>query len=148
MIRIVVPPLRGRPEDIAELAQHFWREAAARVGSRAMLGREALAALARYDWPGNVRELQNALAALAVTAPRRGTLSCAALPVGIVQCGADALTLDEARRRFDASFVRGALARAGGCRSRAATDLGLTRQGLAKLMERLGIVAAADTLRA
>jgi Fe-S cluster assembly ATP-binding protein len=118
------------------------------IGSRAMLGREALAALARYDWPGNVRELQNALAALAVTAPRRGTLGCAALPVGIVQCGADALTLDEARRRFDASFVRGALARAGGCRSRAATDLGLTRQGLAKLMERLSIVAAGDTLRA
>ena len=36
-------------------------EATARVGSRATLGPETLAALARYDWPGNVRELENAI---------------------------------------------------------------------------------------
>jgi DNA-binding NtrC family response regulator len=146
VIRIDVPPLRGRPEDIAELAFHFWREAAIRVGSRAVLGREALAALARYDWPGNVRELQNAMAAMAVAAPRRGTLGPAALPAGIAHVDSDGLTLDEARRRFDAGFVRGALARAGGSRSRAATELGLSRQGLAKLMERLGIALPRETM--
>jgi DNA-binding NtrC family response regulator len=148
VVRIEVPPLRGRPEDIAELAQHFWQQAAARVGSRAVLGREALAALARHDWPGNVRELQNVLAAVAVAAPRRGTLGPAALPAGIGQVDGDALTLDEARRRFDAGFVRGALARAGGCRSRAASELGLSRQGLSKLMERLGIATPTDTIEA
>jgi DNA-binding NtrC family response regulator len=146
VIRIDVPPLRGRPEDIAELAEHFWRQAAARVGSRAILGRETLAALARYGWPGNVRELQNAMAAMAVSAPRRGTLGVAALPAAIGRADGDGLTLDEARRRFDAGFVRGALARAGGSRSRAATELGLSRQGLAKLMERLGIAAPGDTI--
>jgi DNA-binding NtrC family response regulator len=145
VIRIDVPPLRGRPEDIAELAAHFWQQAAARVGSRASLGREALAALARYEWPGNVRELQNAMAAMAVSAPRRGTLGISALPAGIGRVDNDGLTLDEARRRFDAGFVRGALARAGGSRSRAATELGLSRQGLAKLMERLGIAVPGDT---
>ena len=72
VIRIVVPPLRDRRDDIPLLAEHFWQAAAARVGSRAMLSPQSLAALARHDWPGNVRELQNVLAALAVRAPRRG----------------------------------------------------------------------------
>ncbi len=148
VIRIDVPPLRGRPEDIAELAAHFWQQAAARVGSRATLGREVLAALSRYEWPGNVRELQNAMAAVAVSAPRRGTLGVAALPAGIGRVDGDGLTLDEARRQFDAGFVRGALARAGGSRSRAASELGLSRQGLAKLMERLGIATPRDTIGA
>ena len=69
VVRIAVPPLRERREDIPLLAEHFWRDATARVGSRATLGAATIAALARYDWPGNVRELQNVLAALAVRTP-------------------------------------------------------------------------------
>ena len=141
VIRIDVPPLRGRPEDIAELARYFWARVTERIGSRAVLGADALGALARHDWPGNVRELQNVLAAMAVSAPRHGALGSGALPAGIGQRSSDGLTLDEARRRFDQGYIRAALARAGGSRTRAATDLGLTRQGLAKLIERLGIAA-------
>jgi DNA-binding NtrC family response regulator len=47
--------------------------------------------------------------------------------------------LDEARRLFEERFVRAALARNGGRRSVAASELGLTRQGLAKIMNRLGL---------
>jgi transcriptional regulator with AAA-type ATPase domain len=140
VLRIEVPALRARPDDITELARHFWARAAARVGSRAVLGPDALAAFARYDWPGNVRELQNALAALAVGAPARGIVRASALPaqICIAESGV-ALTLDEARRRFEAGFVRAAIARAGGSKGRAAADLGVTRQGLAKLLDRLGL---------
>jgi len=48
-------------------------------------------------------------------------------------------TLDEARRRFDAAFVRDALHRTGGRRGETARQLGLSRQGLIKLMIRLGL---------
>ncbi len=143
VLRIVVPPLRDRRDDVPVLAEHFWREATRRIGSRAALGTATLAALARYDWPGNVRELQNVLASLAVRSPKRGVVSPAALPALFDGARADdSWRLHEARRTFDARFIRAALARSGGHRSRAADELGLTRQGLAKLMIRLGIVEA------
>ena len=141
VIRVFVPPLRSRPDDIPVLAAHFWGQFTARVQSRCTLAPETVAALARYDWPGNVRELQNVMAALAAAVGVRGSVGPAHLPAVIAgqSPGGAAPTLDEARRTFEARFVRAALARAGGRRGQAASDLGLTRQGLAKLMARLGI---------
>jgi len=141
VLRIVVPPLRERAEDVPLLARALWKRAADHVGTRATLSDRTLAALSRYDWPGNVRELQNVMAVLAVTAPRRGTVGPSGLPASIARAALDdqAVTLDDARRRFEERFVRAALARAGGHRGRAAAELGLTRQGLAKLISRLKI---------
>ncbi len=141
VIRILVPPLRSRPDDIPVIAAHFWRQFTARVHSRCTLAPETMAVLARYDWPGNVRELQNVMAALAAAVGSRGCVGPGHLPAVIAgqSPGGNAQSLDEARRTFEARFVRAALARAGGRRAQAAGDLGLTRQGLAKLMARLGI---------
>jgi DNA-binding NtrC family response regulator len=140
VLRIAIPPLRDRREDIAGLVEHFWSDAARRVGSRATLSSATVAVLARYGWPGNVRELQNVLAALAVRTPKRGVVSPAALapPFGHHEA-AESWRLDEARRTFETRFVRAALVRTGGHRARAAIELGVSRQGLAKLMLRLGI---------
>jgi DNA-binding NtrC family response regulator len=139
VIRIAVPPLRDRIEDIPLLAGRFWRDAVDRVGGKAVLGQAALAALARYDWPGNVRELQNVLASLAVSGPPRGVVPASAMPAAIARAlKVDAReTLDAARRRFEERFVRAALARAAGHRGQTASSLGVSRQGLAKLMQRL-----------
>ncbi|HVH28719.1 MAG TPA: sigma-54 dependent transcriptional regulator [Vicinamibacterales bacterium] len=140
VIRLHVPALRDRREDIPLLAGHLWQEAAARIGSRAVLAAATLAALARYDWPGNVRELQNVLAALAVRSPRRGVVPPAALPPPFAEAvRVEGCRLDDARRVFEERFVRAALVRSGGHRARAAAELGVTRQGLTKLMARLGI---------
>jgi transcriptional regulator with PAS, ATPase and Fis domain len=140
VIRIVVPALRDRREDIAPLAEHFWADATGRIGSRATLGAAAVARLARYDWPGNVRELQNVLAALAVRTPRRGVVPPSALPGQFGGTPPDrSWRLDCARRTFESEFVRAALARTGGRRTQAALELGVSRQGLTKLLRRLGI---------
>jgi DNA-binding NtrC family response regulator len=145
VIRISVPPLRDRRDDIALLAEHFWRDATARVGSRATLGAATIAALAGYDWPGNVRELQNVLAALAVRCPKRGSVAPTALPPHFVGAGpSESWRLEEARRSFEERFIRAALVRSGGHRTRAAIELGVSRQGLTKLMSRLGIAEGDD----
>jgi two-component system response regulator HydG len=145
VVRIVVPPLRDRREDVGPLAYRFWQESAAHVGSRATLAAATVAALARHDWPGNVRELQNVIAALAVRGPRRGPVPPEALPQAFHGAGPrETWRLDEARRTFEGQFVRAALVRTGGHRERAAQELGMTRQGLAKLMARLGIRTVDD----
>jgi DNA-binding NtrC family response regulator/tetratricopeptide (TPR) repeat protein len=141
VVRIAVPPLRERADDIAILAAHFWTEATARMNSRATLSPATIAALTRYEWPGNVRELQNVLAALAVRCPRRGLVPATALPAqfGVVRNRDENWRLDDARRTFEERFVRAALVRTGGHRTRAAAELGVSRQGLTKLLARLGI---------
>ena len=139
VIRLRVPPLRDRPEDVPVLAERFWRAAAARVGTRATLGDPVLRALAQYAWPGNVRELQNVLAALAVAAPSRGRVAVTLLPARIAAAPAHAPTLAVLRASCERAAVTAALARSGGRRAAAARSLGLTRQGLSKLMARLDV---------
>jgi transcriptional regulator with GAF, ATPase, and Fis domain len=141
VIRIAMPPLRERLADLPALVAHLWQSLAARTGSRAVLSRATVAALAMYDWPGNIRELQNVLASILVAAPRSGLIHPSALPAHVARMAALArsTTLAHARRQFDERYVRAALARAGGRTTAAARELGLSRQGLAKLMSRLGI---------
>ena len=140
VVRIGVPSLRERAEDVPLLANHFWRDAAARVGSRATLSPDALAALARYDWPGNVRELQNVIAWIAVHAPHRGRVGVSSIPAHVARAAAPMpCTFEAARTEFERRFIRAALAGANGRPSRAAAALGVSRQGLAKMMRRLRI---------
>jgi transcriptional regulator with GAF, ATPase, and Fis domain len=147
VIHLRLPPLRERPEDIPILARHYWRMAAERVGSRATLTHAVLTELSRYPWPGNVRELQNVMAALAVAAPARGRVSASLLPPAISRAAVvTTVRLADARVQFERRCVEVALARAGGSRTRAAAELGLTRQGLLKTMARLGIDASSIRL--
>jgi DNA-binding NtrC family response regulator len=140
VIHLTIPPLRDRPDDIAPLAEHFWRSATARVGSRAQLSHGTLGALSRYQWPGNIRELQNVISALAVVAPSRGSVRGHLLPAVIAGAAAGrSARLIDARLDFERRFVNAALARAGGSRTRAARELGMSRQGLLKLLARVGV---------
>lgn len=141
VLRITIPPLRERLEDIPPLVRHTWSVLATRTGSRAVLSPSALSMLGSYDWPGNVRELQNVLASVMVAGPQRGVIGPQSLTAHITRATAmvSRTTLAEARRDFEARYVRAALARAGGRVMVAARDLGVSRQGLKKLTARLGL---------
>ncbi|MGE0461462.1 MAG: sigma 54-interacting transcriptional regulator [Vicinamibacterales bacterium] len=141
VVRLTIPPLRERLEDIPALVRHVWASLCEKTGSRAVLSAAAMAALGRYDWPGNVRELQNVLASVIVTSPPRGLLPMSQLPAHVARTAAlaDGRTLADARRDFESRYVRAALARAGGRHGAAARELGVSRQGLAKLLARLGL---------
>jgi two-component system response regulator HydG len=148
VVRVQVPPLRERREDIAVLASHFWRQATTHTRHRARLAPSLLAALSAHDWPGNARELQNVIAAIAVTGPVRGLVRAedAALPWAAHTLPA-ASTLEDARRAFEASFVRAAFVRCGNRRGAVARELGVTRQGLARMLLRLGLRDALEAGR-
>ena len=62
LLRISLPPLRRRPEDVAALASHFLRRFSEQSAKTVVgISPEAMAALSHYSWPGNVRELANVM---------------------------------------------------------------------------------------
>ena len=144
--RIRMPALSDRLEDLPLRAAAFWRRAAQEAGTRAVLAADAIAALSRHTWPGNVRELQNVMAAVALGAPSRGrvTPSQVMQAIGAASPAADpaAQPLGRAVHHFERRTIAAALARHGGRRTAAARELGISRQGLAKAMRRVGLVMA------
>jgi DNA-binding NtrC family response regulator len=87
--RVVVPPLRDRPREIALLARRFLDEACRRQGRPPLaLSPEVLRAFASHDWPGNVRELRNLVEVAATTAADE-VLELADLPSPIGRCAGD-----------------------------------------------------------
>jgi transcriptional regulator with PAS, ATPase and Fis domain len=146
VIRIRVPPLRERPEDIALLAVTVWKQLTRDLPTKAWLGPDALARLAQHSWPGNVRELQNIMAAVAVNAPARGRITARHVTRALEDMGGASeiasASLTDARRVCERRTVVSALARHGGRRSAAARELGLSRQGLAKAIKRLHLEEA------
>lgn len=148
VVTIRLAPLRERTEDIAVLARTFWSRTMHEVDKRAVLGADALARLASHHWPGNVRELQNVIAGLAVVAPTRGRVAARHVDLVLATTGgarhAPPMSLDHARRLCERQTVAAALARHAGRRSAAARELGLTRQGLAKIIRRLHIEGAVE----
>ena len=129
VIEVNLPPLAERSDDILPLAEFF-------LNGRAELGEAAREALMGYAWPGNVRELKNAIERAALLAGGQPIT-----PAGLHLPEHTSLTsrnLDEPSREA----VEGALAKSGGVVSRAAQDLGLSRQALYRRMERYGLAAS------
>jgi DNA-binding NtrC family response regulator len=142
-----VPPLRERREDVATLVDAFAR-AFAREAGRSIRGvtLRALRVLTDYSWPGNVRELEHEVRRLVYRCPDGDAIDSSMLsdhlgpPAAVEEpTAADGLDLEQHLRRLEERLIRAALERAGGNRTHAARLLGISRNGLALKMERLGL---------
>ena len=135
VIKIVVPPLRDRPEDVALLADHFATELGAEP-----LARDVRNALQARAWPGNVRELKNAVHAYTVLGVlpqvEGGGGVDAALEQWAAQDAPYAQLKEELVDRFTSAYLRTLLARAGGNQSTAAKMAGLDRSYLGRLLSK------------
>jgi two-component system response regulator HydG len=134
VIRLHLPPLRERPDDIALLAQHFVSAHAQRHG-RQIHGMDpaAIDALQAWRWPGNVRELENALER-AVVLSRTETIGIDDLPPAIAQQStAPAQLVFEVGtplKQVERRMIQATLERVQGDKVRAAQLLGTTTRTL------------------
>ena len=143
-----VPPLRERREDIPALLEAFAR-AAAREHGKTVRGFtvKALRTLVAYAWPGNVRELEHEAGRLVALCPQGEAIDSTMISPDILggepahgtAAPADTLELEKNVDALERRLISQALAQVGGNRTRAAKLLGVSRNGLAIKMERLGL---------
>lgn len=151
VLEIVVPPLRKRPEDIAELADYFFQKFTAETG-RKLRGftPRAMEQMLRYRWPGNVRELKNVVERAVVlargeyidqadlvlstipTSNESGEADSSAGLSGIMGTKFHPCSLEEMERRH----ILAVLKSTGGNKSRAAGILGIERSTLDRKLRR------------
>ena len=157
VIRIHVPPLRERRDDIPLLAKHFLSHYCRKYGKREMLlSPDALAAMTAHEWRGNVRELRNlmercALLAAGAEVTRAGLLAVwkgSGSPDGgeagpafelRVPVSPERPDLKAAVRELERQLIRIALERTGGSRPKAAELLGISHPTLLYKSKEFGI---------
>ena len=163
VIRLRLPSLRERAEDIPLLARHFLAASAEQLGVEPKrLSEDALAHLARLPFPGNVRQLENLCHWLTVMAAgqvievgdlpaelREGAAAPSADWVSALEHEAerrlargDTSILDSLTRQFERALITKALARTAGRRIEAASLLGMGRNTITRKIQELGIEEA------
>jgi DNA-binding NtrC family response regulator len=143
VVRLHIPPLRDRPDDVALLARHFLDRFAGRFGVSTLRVPEALFdRLRAHRWPGNVRELENALESLVALSPPEG-LDLSLLPFGGGEAAAppdgEPLGLKQRVEAYEKGIVVEALREARGNRSEAARRLGISRVTLHDKLKKYGL---------
>jgi transcriptional regulator with PAS, ATPase and Fis domain len=141
IITLEIPPLRERKEDLMLLVDHFLRFYGRQLGKpHVLISPAALERLLAYDWPGNIRELQNEIQRSLILCGSEGVIEEKDLSPRLFPPQDKPVSRPEnffvARAEFERRFLRTALARYGYNRTRAAGGLGLSRQGLTKLLKK------------
>jgi transcriptional regulator with PAS, ATPase and Fis domain len=144
IMAIDIPPLRRRPEDILVLVNHFLDFYAREMNRpRAFYTPEALELLLKYDWPGNVRELQNEIQRNLILSSGEKIIQADYLSTPIKNARDKVLTdrwdYSQAKAEFEKKFLGEALRHFNYHRARTAAAIGLTRQGLFRLLKKHGL---------
>jgi len=144
---LTVPPLRERRQDIPLLAEAFLQRYAVQEG-KCVTGivPEAMDLLSTYAWPGNIRELDNEIQRLIIQMDHQPVVSSEMLlpPINILKNlpsykAAEEAPLKIRMQQAEAFFIKEALKRRYGNRTRTARHLGISREGLHKKMARYRI---------
>ncbi len=140
-VRLRLPPLRERGDDVLLLAAAFLRRAAADCSTPPpALDPELAAHLLRHPWPGNVRELSNGCAYAVKVGGAREQVALEHWPETPLLPGTPAERgLHAETRALEERRLREALEQSRGNKSQAARSLGLSRQGLLKKLRRYGL---------
>jgi DNA-binding NtrC family response regulator len=148
VVKIQMPSLRDRKEDIALLAEHFLRTfAKAHKKAARSFTPGYLSALARHPWPGNVRELQNVIERSVVLANGNEYLGVVDLPEELKELtipevqGVRVGSFHEAVQTFKKELVRSALRMHAGNRLKAAIELGISRCYLHRLLNQFNLAS-------
>jgi transcriptional regulator with PAS, ATPase and Fis domain len=141
IIAIELPPLRERREDLLFFLNHFLEKYCTEMKrERAYFSPRALELLLNYSWPGNIRELQNEIQRCLVFAGEDDFIKeeCISLRINPHrECfTASSYGFFQARAEFEKRFLNQALARWNSNRARTAEEIGLSRQGLFKLIKK------------
>jgi PAS domain S-box-containing protein len=142
VMKLELPPLRSRPEDVPLLVHHFISVFNAVQAKRVSgVSADALGVLVAHDYPGNVRELQNAVEhafmLLAEGQIELEHLPAELVPVAVPRGGGRRLA--ETRRAIEVRVIREAIQRSGGNRLAAARELGMHKSTFFRKVRRLGI---------
>jgi two-component system response regulator AtoC len=146
VLRVPVPPLRERREDIAVLVDHLVGRARETLGKpiRSVTD-DALARLLAYPWPGNVRELENVIERAVILA-ETDRITLRDLPENVVSpelrpgvLGAGDLSLRRARKVLEADMINRALRATGGNRTHAARLLEISHRALLYKIKEYGV---------
>lgn len=145
VVKIQLPTLRERKEDIPVLAQHFLRTFAKAHNKKARAFTPGFAtALTRHVWPGNIRELQNVIECSVVLANGNEHLGVSDLPEELKELTIPDDTpvgsFHDAVQDFKKELVRSALRTHGGNKLKAANELGISRCYLHRLLHQFGMV--------
>jgi transcriptional regulator with PAS, ATPase and Fis domain len=136
VLRLHLPPLRERPEDIEQCARTFLEKHTAQLNRRLRFSRAALEVLMRHPWPGNVRELQNTIERI-VSVCRQDTVQ---VDMVLQMIREDEMTepFVIGSRATGVEAIRKALAEARGKQAEAAKILGISRSTLWRRRKSLG----------
>jgi DNA-binding NtrC family response regulator len=143
VVRLHLPPLAERRDDIPMLAYYFLRKHAARIGKDVEdIDPGAMAALVEYDYPGNIRELENIIER-AVTLTRTRELMVSDLPPGLADHSVRVVREKEGRlptlAEREEEYIRHVLDHCGQNRTRAAKILGIDRVSLWRKLKKYGL---------
>jgi two-component system response regulator AtoC len=147
VMRVHVPPLRERREDIPLLLDHYLAQFRESLGRPVReIGDEALAKLTGYRWPGNVRELANVIERAVILASGE-QITLRELPAELVSTAgaapdafaANDFSLRRARRAAESELIRSALRATEGNRTHAAKLLGISHRALLYKLKEYGI---------